>query len=351
VKPIDLRSDTITLPSPAMRQAILDAKLGDDVFGEDPTVNELEELAASMMGKDAAIFVASGTMGNLISAMVHCRRGEQIILGRDSHIMHWEQCGASTLGGISMRAIPNEANGELKLKDIESAVNGDDLHLSRTKLICLENTFNGHPLSLSYIAEVEELARHHCLNMHLDGARIFNAAIALKVPVEEIAKYFDSVQFCCSKGLAAPVGSVICGSEEFIDEARRVRKMLGGGMRQAGILAAACLVSLRSMIERLEEDHQNANTLAQGLAQIAGVDVRPAKIRTNIVFFGLKDKKIALADFARALKEEGLIVSCIPSTGLRAVTHFGIEASDIHEAVKRVKKAVGHLGAKQSAAV
>ncbi|MBS1998678.1 MAG: low-specificity L-threonine aldolase, partial [Cyanobacteria bacterium SZAS LIN-2] len=282
MKIIDLRSDTITMPSPEMRQAMFEAKLGDDVFGEDPTVNELERQAAQLMGKEAALFVASGTMGNLISALVHCRRGEQIILGRDSHIMHWEQCGASTLGGISLRALPNDANGELKIKDIEAAVNPDDLHLSRSKLICLENTFNGHPLSLAYIAEVEAVARHHCLNMHLDGARVFNAATALKVPVEEIAKYFDSVQFCCSKGLAAPVGSLICADEEFIAEARRMRKMLGGGMRQAGVLAAACLLSINDMVERLGEDHDNANALAEGLSQIAGIEVKPAKIRTNI---------------------------------------------------------------------
>ncbi len=351
MKTIDLRSDTITLPSPQMRQAIFEAELGDDVFREDPTVNQLEEEAAEMMGKEAALFVTSGTMGNLIATMVHCRRGEQVILGRDSHIMHWEQCGASTLGGVSLRPIANEANGELKLKDIESAVNEDDVHLSRTKLICLENTFNGHPLSLAYIAQVEELARQYCLNVHLDGARVFNAATALKVPVEEIAKYFDSVQFCFSKGLAAPVGSALCGDEEFIDEARRMRKLLGGGMRQAGILAAACLVSLHSMIERLEEDHQNANTLAQGLAQISGVEVKPAKIRTNIVIFGSKDKKVSLADFSRAIKDEGLTVSTIPGLGLRAVTHYGIDAGDIHEAVKRVKKAIGRLGAKQPAAI
>jgi threonine aldolase len=200
------------------------------------------------------------------------------------------------------------------------------------------------------MAEVEELARHHCLAMHLDGARVFNAATALKVPVEEIAKYFDSVQFCFSKGLAAPVGSVICADEEFIAEARRVRKMLGGGMRQAGILAAACLVALDTMVDRLEEDQQNAHTLAEGLAQLPGVDVKPAKIRTNIVFFGLKDKKYSQAEFAQALKEEGLIVSSIPSTGLRAVTHYGIEASDIHEAVRRVKKAVQRVS-HESAAV
>lgn len=342
MKIIDLRSDTITMPSPEMRQAMFEAKLGDDVFGEDPTVNELERQAAQLMGKEAALFVASGTMGNLISALVHCRRGEQIILGRDSHIMHWEQCGASTLGGISLRALPNDANGELKIKDIEAAVNPDDLHLSRSKLICLENTFNGHPLSLAYIAEVEAVARHHCLNMHLDGARVFNAATALKVPVEEIAKYFDSVQFCCSKGLAAPVGSLICADEEFIAEARRMRKMLGGGMRQAGVLAAACLLSINDMVERLGEDHDNANALAEGLSQIAGIEVKPAKIRTNIVFFTLKDKKISQAEFARMLRENGLIVSNIPSTGLRAVTHYGIETADIREALKRVKKTVEH---------
>ncbi len=351
MKTIDLRSDTITLPSPEMRQAIFDAELGDDVFGEDPTVNKLEEQAAATMGKEAALFVASGTMGNLISCLVHCRRGEQILLGRDSHIRHWEQCGASALGGISLKGIPNDASGELKIKDLEAGVNPDDVHLSRTKLICLENTFNGHPLSLSYIAEVEELARHHCLSMHLDGARVFNAAVALKVPVEEIAKYFDSIQFCCSKGLAAPVGSLICADEEFIAEARRVRKMLGGGMRQAGILAAACLVALDKMVDRLEEDHQNAHTLAAGLEQIVGIAVKPAKIRTNIVFFGMKDKQVSHAELAQALKEEGLIVSCIPSTGLRAVAHYGIDASDIHEAVKRVNKAVQRLGSRHSAPV
>jgi len=328
-----------------MRQAIFAAELGDDVFGEDPTVNELERQAAEIMGKEAALFVSSGTMGNLIASLVHCRRGEQIILGRDSHIMHWEQCGASTLGGVSLRALPNDVGGELNLKDLEAAVNPDDLHLSRSRLICLENTFNGHPLSLSYIAQVEDLARHHCLNMHLDGARLFNAAVALKVPVDEIAKHFDSVQFCCSKGLAAPVGSLICADEEFIAEARRTRKMLGGGMRQAGILAAACLVSINSMVERLEEDHQNAHALAEGLAQIEGIEVKEAKIRTNIVFFTLKNKSVSQTEFARALKENGLIVSNIPSTGLRAVAHYGIEAGDIREALKRVKKVLDKTAA------
>ncbi|MBU6450879.1 MAG: low-specificity L-threonine aldolase [Cyanobacteria bacterium REEB67] len=343
MKIIDLRSDTVTLPSAEMRQAMFDAELGDDVFGEDPTVNKLEREAAAMIGKEAAIFVASGTMGNLIATLVHCRRGEQILLAEGSHIFHWEQGGASALGGIAMKALPVDNQAQMKIGDIEAAINGDDVHLSRTRLICLENTYNGQPLSPLYLAAVQTLARQHGLKMHLDGARIFNAAIASDLSVKEIARHFDSVQFCCSKGLAAPVGSLLCGDGEFIAEARRVRKMLGGGMRQAGVLAAACLLSLEVMVERLAEDHKNAQLLAEGLAKLEGITVLKAETRTNMVFFKAQNADMPQTELQKLLKEQGLLVSNVPKTGLRAVTHYGIEGADITEAISRVQNVVAKI--------
>ena len=336
MKIIDLRSDTVTLPSAAMRQAMSEAELGDDVYGEDPTVNQLESAAAKMIGKEAALFVASGTMGNLIATLVHCRRGEQILLAEASHIFHWEQGGASALGGIAMKALPVDKLGQIKLDALKNAINGDDPHLSRTRLICLENTYNGQPLAPQYIADVQKLAEQHGLKMHLDGARIFNAALASKVSVQQLAKPFDSVQFCLSKGLGAPVGSLLCADKSFIAEARRMRKVLGGGMRQAGVLAAACLYALNNMVDRLQDDHKNAAKLAAGLAKIEGVVVLPAETRTNMVFFKAADQSFAQSDLARLLKEGGVLVSNVPSTGLRAVTHFGIEAADIDAMLTRV---------------
>jgi threonine aldolase len=337
---IDLRSDTVTLPSDAMKRAMLEAPLGDDVFGEDPSVNELEKAAAKAMGKEAALFVSSGTMGNLIATLVHCRRGEQILLAAGSHIFHWEQGGASALGGIAMRALPVDLKAQMRLEELTAAINGDDVHLSRTRLICLENTYNGQPLSTSYMSDVQALAQANKLKMHLDGARVYNAALALGVPVKAIADSFDSVQFCFSKGLAAPVGSALCGDKAFIAEARRTRKMLGGGMRQAGVLAAACLYSLNNMVERLVEDHKNAARLAAALGAIDGIKVLPAETRTNMVFFRPSNDALPQLELAAKLKAEGLLVSNVPATGLRAVTHYGIESGDIDIAAAIVKAAI-----------
>ena len=248
---VDLRSDTLTRPTPAMSRAMAEADVGDDVFGEDPTVNQLEQLAADRMGKEAALFVASGTMGNLVSLLAHCGRGEEIILGSFAHTFYFEQGGSAAVGGIHPRTLPNQPDGTLTLSDIEGAIRPDNVHFPRTRLIVLENTHNlcgGHPLDIDYMKAVGDVARRHSLKIHVDGARFFNAAVALGVPAAKLAADADSVSFCLSKGLAAPVGSVVCGNRDFIAEARRARKILGGGMRQAGVLAAAGIVALNEMV-------------------------------------------------------------------------------------------------------
>ncbi|MCU0509362.1 MAG: low-specificity L-threonine aldolase, partial [Anaerolineae bacterium] len=285
---IDLRSDTFTKPTPKMRQAMAEAEVGDDVWGEDPTVQCLEEKAAARMGKEAALFVASGTQGNLVSLLTHCGRGDEAIMGDQSHTFRYEQGGCAALGGIVPHIVKNQADGTIALADIEAAIRPDDDHAPRTRLICLENTHNrmgGVALTPEYTAQVAELAKRRGLKLHIDGARIFNAAVALGVDVKELVRGADSVTFCLSKGLAAPVGSVICGSREFIGQARRNRKILGGGMRQVGVLAAAGLIALDEMVDRLADDHANAEALAQGLAALPGIQVEPVAPRTDIVFF------------------------------------------------------------------
>lgn len=330
---IDLRSDTVTQPSMKMRDAMFKAEVGDDVFGEDPTVAKLEALSAKLFDKEAAIFVASGTMGNLIALLCHCGRGEETILGHQSHIHIHEQGGVAGFGSIHTRTVPNLADGTMELAALERAINEDDIHCAHTKLICLENTWHGRVLPMAYLKQVKELAARHQLKVHLDGARIFNAATSLKLPVKAIAEHTDTVQFCLSKGLACPVGSVLCGTEAFIKQARRMRKALGGGMRQAGILAACGLVALETMVERLSEDHANAQLLAEGLRQIPNIVVKAAE--TNMVFFsstlkGLTDRKLA-----ERLKEKGLLVFDEP-LGIRAVTHYGIDSSKISKALETV---------------
>ena len=288
---IDLRSDTVTLPTPEMREAIARAELGDDVYGEDPTVNRLEQTAAALMGKEAGLLVSSGTMGNLIALLTHCGRGTKAIVGTQSHTYCYEAGGASAFGGIMLAPISNRDNGELDLDELKAEVfTANDAHFAMPSLVVLENTHNrcgGSPVKLSHLAEVRELANHRALPMHLDGARIFNAAIALETSAKEIASYPDTVTFCLSKGLACPIGSVLCGSKDFIARAHRIRKLLGGGMRQAGIIAAAGLVALDAMVDRLAEDHQNARALAQGLTLVAGINVRPVAQRTNMVHFDI----------------------------------------------------------------
>ncbi|MFZ1709106.1 MAG: low-specificity L-threonine aldolase, partial [Anaerolineae bacterium] len=304
MKIIDLRSDTITRPTLAMRLAMANAVVGDDVLGDDPTVQRLEALAAARLGKEAALFVASGHMGNLVSLLTHCGRGDEIIVGDQAHIFYYEQGSAAVVGGIHPRTVPNQTDGTLALDQIEAAIRGDNVHFPRTRLICLENTHNrcgGAVLDVAYVQAVGALARRHQLKLHVDGARVFNAAAALGVEVRELAADADSVSFCLSKGLAAPIGSVVCGSAAFIQQARRNRKLLGGGMRQAGVIAAAGIVALEQMVERLVDDHANAQRLSAGLSQIPGLTADPARTQTNIVMFELTRPEMTPAHLQSAL--------------------------------------------------
>ncbi|MBW1699282.1 MAG: low-specificity L-threonine aldolase [Deltaproteobacteria bacterium] len=338
---IDLRSDTITKPTDAMRRAMATAEVGDDVFGEDPTVNRLEEMAAERLGKEAALFVASGTMGNLVCQLTHCARGEEVIMGELAHIMTSEQAGAAALGGIQPRTIPNQPDGKLSLDDIETAIRPDNIHCPRTRLIALENTHNrcyGSPLEVEYVEAVAQLAHSRGLRLHIDGARIFNAAVALGVEARKLVDKADSVTFCLSKGLAAPVGSVICGSREFIQEARRVRKVLGGGMRQAGILAAAGIVALNEMVQRLAEDHDNARRLAEGLAEMNGIEIDPSRIKTNILFFEIKRDDLTSEQLISQLNRQGVRMGARTPKIIRAVTNYHIKKEDIDHALGVLKR-------------
>jgi threonine aldolase len=329
---IELRSDTFTLPTPKMRDAMWSAELGDDVFGEDPTVNRLEEIAAEKTGKQAAMLVPSGTMGNLICSLTHCARAEEVILGDQSHMFYYEAGGMAALGGIHPHIINNQPDGKLLLSDIESAVRTDDVHFPRTRLICLENTHNrcnGAVLEPEYTDSVAALAQNYGLSLHLDGARIFNAAIALGVDVKELTRSVDSVMFCLSKGLSAPVGSLVCGSREFITEARRTRKILGGAMRQAGIIAAAGIVALEEMVERLAEDHINAKKLAEGIGQINGLSIEPDKVKTNIIYFDLTDTSLTDEQFIKGLDKKGVRLLGLGPAHFRMVTHYGINSEGI----------------------
>ena len=336
---IDLRSDTITRPTLAMRLAMANAVVGDDVLGDDPTVQRLEALAAARLGKEAALFVASGHMGNLVSLLTHCGRGDEIIVGDQAHIFYYEQGSAAVVGGIHPRTVPNQTDGTLALDQIEAAIRGDNVHFPRTRLICLENTHNrcgGAVLDVAYVQAVGALARRHQLKLHVDGARVFNAAAALGVEVRELAADADSVSFCLSKGLAAPIGSVVCGSAAFIQQARRNRKLLGGGMRQAGVIAAAGIVALEQMVERLVDDHANAQRLSAGLSQIPGLAADPARTQTNIVMFELTRPDMTPAHLQSALEAAGVRLFTVGGRRLRAVTHYEVSAEDISEALERV---------------
>ena len=340
---IDLRSDTLTQPTESMRRAMGAAEVGDDVFGEDPTVRRLEALAAERVGKEAALFVASGTMANLICQMVHCRRGDEMLVGNQAHIFFYEQGGSAAVAGIHPRTIVNQPDGTLDLNDLEAAIRPDDAHFPRTRLIALENTHNrcsGTPLTEAYLQSVRHLADRYGLGIHVDGARLFNAAVALQRPARELAKAADSVSFCLSKGLAAPVGSLVCGSADFIYQARRARKVLGGGMRQAGVLAAAGLVALTEMVERLAEDHANARNLAERLAQLPELGVFPEKVRTNIVYINLHHRAIDAPGLARAMSNRGVRVLATGPATLRAVTHYHISPSDVEKAANTFAEAL-----------
>ncbi len=340
---IDLRSDTVTRPTPEMREAMARAEVGDDVYGEDPTVNRLQELAAEMLGKEAALFVASGTMGNLVALLAHCGRGDDIILGDESHIFHYEQGGASALGGMVFHTVPTAPNGELPLVAIQGAIRDPgDPHDALPGAICLENTHNrrgGAVLSLDYLREVRALAGSHDLPVHLDGARLPNAAVALGVPMRAIAEHVTSVQLDLSKGLAAPVGGVVAGPRAFIARALRARKVLGGGMRQAGVIAAAGIVALETMVERLAEDQAHARLLAEGLAEMPQIAIDLDRVQSNIVIFRLRDPAWSSAAFVGALREQGVLTGELGDGRVRMVTHYGISRADIAatlDAVRRV---------------
>ena len=341
---VDLRSDTVTLPTRAMREAMYNAELGDDVFGEDPTTNRLEKIAADMMGKEAALLVPSGTMGNLVCSLTHCVRREEVILGDRSHMFLNEAGGMSALGGIHPHIIPNQPDGTMSLKDIESAIRGDNVHFPRTRLVCLENTHNrcvGTPLSPEYIESVAELAGYHGLFVHLDGSRIFNASVALGVDVRDLTRNVDSLIFCLSKGLSAPVGSIVCGSDEFIAEARRTRKVLGGGMRQAGVIAAAGIIALEQMVDRLEEDHRHARSLAEGISSIHGLSIDLQGIQTNIIYFDLDSTLLTADELVIKLGEKGIKLLKTGPSRFRMVTHYGISSKDIDVTLKAIAELMG----------
>ncbi|MFF7188483.1 low-specificity L-threonine aldolase [Streptomyces sp. NPDC008222] len=333
---VELRSDTFTLPTPEMLQAMTTAALGDDVYGEDPTARELELFAASLLGKEDACFMPSGTMGNLAALLAHCPRGTKALAGAESDIYIYEAGGASYCGGVIVEPVANAADGTMALADIEATfpADPDDPQFALPALLCLENPQNrsgGRVLPLEYLAEVAALARSRGVAVHLDGARIFNAALVTGVPVHVIAAYADSVQFCLSKGLSAPVGSIVAGSGEFITSVRRIRKMLGGGMRQVGVLAAAGLVALREMTARLEDDHRTARRLAEGLTALPGVTVEP--VETNMVFFRVDTRGLSQADFMTLAWAEGIHLAELGRGRIRAVTHAGVSDADIDRAL------------------
>jgi len=346
MKIIDLRSDTVTLPTPAMREAIYRAELGDDVFGEDPTVNRLEKMAAERVGKEAALFVASGTMGNLVCVLTHCARGEEAILGNQSHTFLYEAGGMSALGGIHPHTIRNQTDGTMRLEDIKAAIRDDSAHFPRTRLICLENTHNrcyGAALTPEYTDAVVTMAKKRGLLVHLDGARVFNAAVALGIDVRKLTRSVDSLSFCLSKGLSAPVGSVVCGSSEFIAEARRTRKVLGGGMRQAGIIAAAGIVALQQMVDRIAEDHKNARRLAEGIARIHGLSIDPERVQTNIIYFEVATDRLTADKLVTELSKRGIKILCVGPSRLRMVTHYGISSEDVDLALAALDEVMANV--------
>ena len=334
---IDLRSDTVTQPTDAMRQAMLHAEVGDDVYGEDPGVNALEAHGARLLGKQAALFVPSGTMSNLLAVMSHCQRGEGAILGNAAHIYRYEAQGSAVLGSVALQPLPMQRDGTLAFDDIKAALVPDDAHFVQTRLICLENTHNGKVLPLSYLQEMGTFVAERGLKLHLDGARLFNAAVASETPVAVIAAPFDSISICLSKGLGAPVGSLLVGSHDFIARARRLRKMLGGGMRQAGILAQAGLFALEQHVTRLADDHRRAKRLAEGLAALPGIELDLSLVQSNMVFLRLHEGESA--PLLAFMKERGILFSGYGE--LRLVTHLQINDDDIEEVIDAFTEYLG----------
>lgn len=345
---IDLRSDTVTHPTPAMREAMATAPVGDDVYGEDPTVNQLQEEAAAMLGKEAALFVTSGTMGNLTSVLAHCGRGDEMILAKESHIWKYEVGGAAQYGGVHPNTLDVQTDGTIPIDTIRRAVRPPNAHFPTTRLICIENTQGGAwgaPLSPDYIREVAAVAREHDLRLHIDGARLFNAAAALGVPARALVADADSVSICLSKGLCAPVGSLVVGSKDFIKRAHKIRKSVGGGMRQAGILAAAGSIALREMTGRLTEDHANARVLAEGLATIPYVDIDLNRVRTNMVFFALTpDAPLTVDQVSAQMKADyGILIRpYTPADRLfRLVTHYWFKREHADQVVEAMRAVLG----------
>ncbi|MBU7012578.1 MAG: low-specificity L-threonine aldolase [Theionarchaea archaeon] len=338
---VDLRSDTFTLPTEEMMKAIQEAELGDDVFQEDPTMNRLQKMAAEKVGKEKGLFVTSGTQGNVVSLLAHTQHGDEVILEAESHTYMYEVGAMAALGGLMARTIPG-VKGALPPEEVKKAIRPENIHFPRTTLLCVENTHNnagGTVITPQQIKDLADIAKPKNIKMHLDGARVFNAAIALHCDVKRITKEFDSVMFCFSKGLSAPVGSIVCGSEEFIEGARRVRKMLGGGMRQAGILAACGIVALEKMVDRLKDDHKNAQTLAEGLAEINEISIDLDTVQTNIIVFDVS-RLGGSEKFIAALEKKG--VKCLPrdENRIRMVTHRMVSAEDIDIALQRIREVV-----------
>lgn len=339
---VDLRSDTVTKPTPEMREAMAKAEVGDDVYEDDPTVNKLQEMAAAMLGKEDSLFVASGTMGNLLALLAHCQRGEEIIVGDQSHIYLNEAGGMAALGGMQACPIRNQKDGTLALDDISASIRTEDVHHPITRLVCIENTQNicgGVPLTAAYTRTVGDLAHSRDLRFHIDGARIFNSAVAQNISVKELVAPADSVMFCLSKGLCAPIGSMLVGSKTFIKRARHLRKMLGGGMRQVGIVAAAGIYSLENMVERLDDDHARAKKLADGLKQVKGLVVDAGSPSTNMVYFNLADQAKKNAEqVSIELKKYGVIVGPEDEKRFRLVTHYWVDDTAVDRTVSAFRE-------------
>jgi threonine aldolase len=339
---IDLRSDTVTKPTESMRKAAYEAEVGDDVYGDDPTVNRLEELSAELLGKEAAMFVTSGTQGNQIAVLTHCKPAMEVILEETAHIFVYEGAAISAFAGVQPRTIRGN-RGAMNPQDVASAIRGEDIHFPDTGLICLENTHNkagGAVLPLENMKDIYEIAKQNHIPVHLDGARLFNASIASGISVEKYAAYTDTVQFCLSKGLGAPVGSIIAGSHDFIQSARKWRKRLGGGLRQAGIIAAPGIVALKENVQRLQEDHRHAQKLAEGLNNIPGLLVE-GKTETNILVLNVEKTGYTAMEFLQAIKEEGILAGAVGPAAIRFVTHYGVSEKDIDTVLQKINQVVG----------
>lgn len=339
---VDLRSDTVTQPTPEMRKAMAEAEVGDDVYYEDPTINKLQDMAAERLGKEAGIYLPSGTMGNLLAVLTHCNRGDEVIMGKMSHTFLFEAGGVSALGGVHSATLPNQRDGTIALEDLKGAVRPDNPHMPISKLIIIENTHNrcgGTPLTVEYTKQVAHIAKQNNLALHIDGARVFNAAVALGVPVNKLVEPADSVTFCLSKGLCAPVGSVLCGSKDFIHKSERIRKALGGGMRQAGIIAAAGIVALEKMVDRLAEDHTRARALAEGLAKVPGILVEYNPPPSNMLFLNLAaGVKQTPAQVAEKLLQYGVKVGVVGVNRFRLVVHYYIDDEGVKRTIDAFSK-------------